>query len=155
VFPRASCGSGTMAFSPIAIVPSTWAPVGPPSMPPCSGACRTRNRRVLPLSGARGQCQPLPALWPRTAAPDQSPPLSSGHRPTLSAMGGLNRCASTLRRRLRTAPQPALRPRPPLTLSRPLTILHHEPKPGVRARRLGHDQHAKPPTSRPRRPSMP
>jgi hypothetical protein len=30
--PRASCGSGTMASSPIAIVPSIWTPVGPPSM---------------------------------------------------------------------------------------------------------------------------
>ena len=28
-----------------------------------ASACRTRNGRGLPLSGARSRCQPLPALW--------------------------------------------------------------------------------------------
>ncbi len=59
---------------------------------PYSGACRTRNRRGLPLSRARHRRKPLPALWPRTAAPGK--PLaspSSGHRPSALPMGGLNR----------------------------------------------------------------
>jgi putative transposase len=113
--------------------PSYRAPRRLPGRPRCaySGACRTRNRRGLPLSGARDRSQPLPALWPRTAASHQSTPTSpSGHRPAAPAMGGLNRTGSSpafyevqdeplrfpLRRRLRTPPQAALRPRPPLTL---------------------------------------
>ena len=63
----------------------------------------------------------------------------------------MNPSASPLRRRLRTPPQAALRPCPPLTLPRPLTILHQDPKPGVRAGRSGHDRHIKAPTSRPPR----
>jgi hypothetical protein len=41
-------------------------------------------------------------------------------------------------------------PTPPLTPSRPLTILHHDPKPGIRPTRSGHDRHAEPATSRPK-----
>jgi len=47
----------------------------------------------------------------------------------------MNPCASPLRRRLRPPPQAALRSGPPLTPSRPLTILHPDPKLGVRAGR--------------------
>ena len=63
----------------------------------------------------------------------------------------MNPCAPPLRRCVRTLPQAVLRPRPPLTASHPLTILHHDPKSGVRAEGSGHDRHAKPPTSRPQR----
>jgi hypothetical protein len=72
--------------------------------------------------------QPLPALWPRTAAPDQSaPPSPSGHRPIALPMGGLNPCASPLRRHLLKPPHAALRLCPPLTLPRPRTRLPDQP----------------------------
>lgn len=73
---------------------------------------------------------------------------ATGHRPTALAMGGLNPCGTPATK----PPRAALRPRPPLTASRPLTILHHYPKLGVRSRRSGHDRYAEPPKSRPSRP---
>ncbi len=79
------------------------------------------------------------------------PPLPSDHHPIPSAIGRLNPGARRLRRRLPTPPQVASRLRAPLTPSRSLTILPPDPKPGVRAGRLGHDRHAEPPISRPPR----
>ena len=170
-------GAGTRptlaaASSPIAIVPSTWPPAGPPSMPPPPHLAKQKPWN-LPRSGPRDRCQPLPALWPRTAAPDQSPPPSPlGHRPTALPMGGLNRtggrpafmryrmnrtgrspafmryrmnpCASPLRRCLPKPPHAALRLCPPLTLPRARTILPEQPNSRIHRGNLRHDRRAEP-----------
>jgi len=56
----------------------------------------------------------------------------------------MNLCASPLRRRFRTPPQAALRPRPPLTLPLPGTILPDQPNCPIPKRKLSHDRHAEP-----------
>ena len=89
-------GAGTRATlatasSPIAMVPSTWSPAGPPSMPPPPHLAKQKPWN-LPRSGPSGPMSTAARTGPRTAAPDQSPPPSpSGHRPTALPMGGLNR----------------------------------------------------------------
>jgi hypothetical protein len=112
-------GPTVVASSPIAIVPSIWTPVGPPSTPtPASAELETVEASLSRVFGTdvnrcphcgQGRLCPIRAL----------PPSPSGHRPTLSAMRGLNACASPLRRRLLTPPQP-VRPRPPIDPFPPL-----------------------------------
>ncbi|MGH8627313.1 MAG: IS91 family transposase [Gammaproteobacteria bacterium] len=125
------------------------------------------------LSRAQHRRKPLPALWPRTAAPDQStPPSSSGYRPSVLAMGRLNRTgrspvvmryrmnrtgrspafmryrmnrhASPLRRPRPTPPQAPSRPRLPLTRPRFRTILSDEPNSPIDMEKPSHDRRHEP-----------
>ena len=154
-------GAGTRptlatASSPIAIVPSTWRPAGPPSMPPPPHLAKQKPWN-LPRSGPRDRCQPLPALRPRTAAPDQSPPpLSLGPPAHRASDGRLEPNGQEpgfyevqdeplrLPTRLPKPPHAALRLCPPLTLPRARTILPEQPNSRIHRGNLRHDRRAEP-----------
>ena len=94
--PTASCASGTTASSPIATAPSTWPPVGPPSMPllrrlpnpkpsrpsslACSGPMSTAARTVVKDGGARSEPFRL-SLGPPALRSSDAPPEPNGQEP--------------------------------------------------------------------------
>jgi hypothetical protein len=83
------------------------------------------------------------ATAPTGRLPDRAPCAYSGACRTRNRR--INHCVSLLPRRLLKPPQAALRLGSPLTPPRPLTILHHDHKPGVRGRDQAMTGHAEPP----------
>jgi hypothetical protein len=123
---RPRCASGTTGMA-LRQAQDRLVPERPGASMARDGKGTRKPRPATPLLGAR-RMQTLRALWPRTAAPDQSTrPSPSGHRPPALAMDGLNPCASPPRRPLLKPPAGPFASMPPLPLPLPGTILPDQP----------------------------